>query len=90
MIGAEVHDACGEFDRGSRHWCTGLSHRLDDRKLGLANLWMKRCVWRLLPMQCSENELELMADLESLDDVERSCPTLAAITARAREILVSS
>jgi hypothetical protein len=37
-------------------------------------------------MQCSENELELTADLESLDDFERSCPTFAAITDRARAI----
>jgi hypothetical protein len=86
MIASEIHDACQEFGRGSLHWCTDLAHRLDDQKIGLAYQWMKRCVRRLLPMQCSENELELTADLESLDDFERSCPTFAAITARAREI----
>ena len=86
MIGADVHDACEEFDRGSRHWCTGLSNRLDDRKLGLAYQWMKRCVRQLLPMQHSKNEAQLLVDLESLDDFERSCPAHAAIVARAREI----
>jgi hypothetical protein len=86
MALSEVHDACRRFTDGDAFWASGLAHKLDDTRLGLAYDWVRRCTTVLLPLQSSPNEAQLTVDLENVESFEASWPTQAQISERSREI----
>jgi len=83
---APLSECIAAFHEGKGWWCTPIINALDEAQHGLAFLWVKRCVRRLLRVIDSPKAETLLLDLDILEKMARDPPSREKLIEMAREI----